>query len=83
MSMSKRLQIPVSPSEDELFKSAAKKEGLTTAEWARNLLKNKAQSVLEGSKLSREEALKALFALNGPVDNIDTMLEESYDSRYK
>jgi type II secretory pathway component PulK len=80
--MSKRLQIPINTTDEELFKSAAKQEGLSTAEWARRLLIQKAKATLEGFH-TREEALKKLFSISAPVDTVEVMKKESIKNRYK
>jgi hypothetical protein len=48
MSMSKRFQVPVDSKRDRLYHAAAKKEGLSAAEWARRHLDQKAKEILEG-----------------------------------
>lgn len=82
MSMSKRLQIPIKTSEEELFKAAARQQGLSTADWARRLLSEKALESLRG-KRSPKEALEMLFGLQAPVTEIRVMIEQSVKGRYK
>ena len=57
MSMSKRFQIPASPQDQRLFKSAARRSGLSAAEWARRLLRREAENQL------REKSWDHLFEL--------------------
>lgn len=80
--MSKRFQIPIDPSDSALFKAAARQAGLSTAEWARRLLSEKALESLHG-KRSPAEALDALFGLKAPIADIRIMVEQSVKGRYK
>jgi hypothetical protein len=45
--MSKRFQIPATPKDQKLFQSAARRSGLSAAEWARRLLRREAEFVLK------------------------------------
>ena len=82
MSMNKRLQIPVSPSDEKLFKSAAKVYQISAAEWARRVLRTAAQNDTPSDlKLSPSEALKRLSLLSAPVSDIDQMITESTKGR--
>jgi len=83
MSMSKRIQIPISESEARLYQIAAKKTGLSLAEWARQLMKAKATETMGPSKKSPEAALKALFEINAPVDDVEVMISQSFKGRYR
>ncbi len=83
MSMSKRVQIPISDSEEQLLKTAAKRQGLSLAEWARGHLKAKAQESLGAQKISPLEAIKVLSELNAPIDSVEVMKEQSLKGRYK
>jgi hypothetical protein len=83
MSMNKRLQIPITSSEEKLLKSAARKNGLTLAEWARSLLREKAREDLGPKRKSPEDALKSLFSANAPIDTVEAMAQESFRGRYK
>lgn len=47
MSMSKRFQIPATVKDHRLFQTAARRAGLSAAEWARRLLRREAESVLQ------------------------------------
>ena len=47
MSMSKRFQIPASAKDHKLFQTAARRAGLSAAEWARRLLRREAESALK------------------------------------
>lgn len=81
--MSKRIQIPISESEARLFKASAKKTGLSLAEWARRLMKAKAQESMGPLKKTSEAALKSLFAINAPIDDVEVMIGQSFKGRYK
>jgi hypothetical protein len=83
MSMSKRIQIPISEPEEQLFKLAAKKRGLSLAEWARGHLKEKSQMDLGAEPLSPQEALKELFEIRGSIDSVEVMNKEAVKGRYK
>ena len=83
MSMTKRIQIPITESEARSFQVAAKKAGLSLAEWARRLMKAKAKASMGPSKRTPEAALKALFEVNAPIDHTDIMKKQSIDGRYK
>ncbi|MBI1859769.1 MAG: hypothetical protein HYR96_02480 [Deltaproteobacteria bacterium] len=80
--MSRRLQIPVSASDEDLFKVAARQAGLSTAEWARRLLSEKALESIRGNR-SPKEALEMLFSLQAPVADIRVMVQQSFKGRYK
>ena len=82
MSMTKRLQIPVSEQECSVFQAAARRSHLPLAEWARRQLREKADEVLGGATLSPREALALLKTLNAPVGPVETMIEESVAGRY-
>jgi hypothetical protein len=82
MSMTKRLQIPVSEQECSHFQAAARRSHLPLAEWARRQLREKADEVLGGATLSPREALALLKTLNAPVGPVETMIEESVAGRY-
>ena len=43
MSMSKRFQIPITSEVQKLYQSAARKRGLSAAEWARRILEREAR----------------------------------------
>ncbi|PWU21347.1 MAG: hypothetical protein C5B49_02825 [Bdellovibrio sp.] len=83
MSKSKTLQILITVSEERLLKTAAKKKGLPLAEWARNLLRQKAREDLGPQPKSVEEALRSLLSINAPVDSVDVMIQESFKGRYR
>jgi hypothetical protein len=53
MSMSKRFQIPASPKDRILFQSAARRAGLSAAEWARRLLRREAEREIQGKSWDR------------------------------
>lgn len=82
MSMTKRLQIPVSDQESAQFQAAARRAGLPVAEWARRQLRSKADEALGGASLSPREAVALLKALEAPVASVDVMIEESVAGRY-
>ncbi|MFV1959949.1 MAG: hypothetical protein ACC662_11130 [Planctomycetota bacterium] len=80
--MNKRIQIPVAKTEAELLKRAARRAGLPLAEWARRLLRAGAAQELGAGGRTPGEALDALCALDAPVADVDTMIEESTRGRY-
>jgi hypothetical protein len=82
MSMTKRLQIPVSDQESSQFQAAARRAGLPLAEWARRQLREKADEALGGAALGPREALALLKSLEAPVAPVETMIEESISGRY-
>ena len=82
MSMTKRLQIPVTEQECSHFQAAARRSHLPLAEWARRQLREKADEVLGGADLGPHEALALLKTLNAPVGPVEIMIEESVAGRY-
>lgn len=82
MSMTKRLQIPVSEQECSHLQAAARRAGLPLAEWARRQLREKADETLAGADLGPREALALLKSLEAPVGPIEIMIEESIAGRY-
>jgi hypothetical protein len=82
MSMTKRLQIPVSEQECSHFQAAARRSRLPLAEWARRQLREKADEALGGAALGPREALALLKTLNAPVGPVETVIEESVAGRY-
>jgi hypothetical protein len=82
MSMTKRIQIPVSEQECTHFQAAARRSRLPLAEWARRQLREKADETLGGAGLSPREALALLKTLNAPVGPVEDMIEESVAGRY-
>lgn len=82
MSMSKRLQIPISEVEENLVRKAAKAQSLSMAEWARNILTKSAQESLS-NKIDSRQALELLFSLNGSIADVQTMKDQSTKNRYK
>ena len=84
MSMKKRLQVPLTLSEDRLFQSAAKIYALSAAEWARRVLRKAAERDLSAEVvLDPLDAVKKLGTLNGPVGEVDIMIDESLHGRLK
>ncbi len=79
MSMTKRLQIPVSEQESAYFQAAARRAGLPLAEWARRQLRDKAA---KGTTLDRFEALALIKSLDAPVGPVEDMIQESVAGRY-
>jgi len=53
MSMSKRFQIPASTKDIRLIQTAARRAGLSAAEWARRLLRREAESQLKARSWDR------------------------------
>ena len=82
MSMTKRLQIPVTDQECSHFQAAARRSRLPLAEWARRQLREKADEVLGGAELAPHQALDLIKKLNAPVGPVETMIEESIAGRY-
>lgn len=82
MSMTKRLQIPVSEQESSQFQAAARRSGLPLAEWARRQLREKADEALAGAALGPRDALALLKRLDAPIAPVETMIEESITGRY-
>lgn len=82
MSMTKRLQIPVSEQECSQFHAAARRSRLPLAEWARRQLREKAEEALGREVLSPREALALLQGLNAPVGPVENMITESIAGRY-
>ena len=82
MSMTRRLQIPVTEQECSHFQAAARRSRLPLAEWARRQLREKADEALRGADLGPREALDLLKTLNAPVGPVETMIEESVAGRY-
>jgi hypothetical protein len=82
MSMTKRIQIPVSDQESSQFQAAARRAGLPLAEWARRQLREKADEALGGATLGPREALALLKSLEAPVAPVEAMIEESISGRY-
>ncbi|HEX4959565.1 MAG TPA: hypothetical protein VF173_01905 [Thermoanaerobaculia bacterium] len=82
MSMTKRLQIPISEQECSHFQAAARRSHLPLAEWARRQLREKADEALGGAALSPREALALLKTLDAPAGPVETMIEESIAGRY-
>ena len=83
MSMTKRVQVPVEDADYELFRSAARKEGVPLAEWARELMRARAGEVLRPESLTPDEALAVICSLEAPVANVETMIAESTEGRYE
>ena len=82
MSMTKRLQIPVSEQECSHFQAAARRSHLPLAEWARRQLREKADEALGGAAFGPREALDLLKSLDAPVGPVEAMTEESLAGRY-
>jgi hypothetical protein len=82
MSMTKRLQIPVTEQECSHFQAAARRSRLPLAEWARRQLREKADETLGGTDLTPRQALDLIKTLNAPVGPVETMIEESVAGRY-
>ena len=83
MSMTKRIQIPVTEAERQYLKAAAQKANLPLAEWARRELRRRAAEQLGLEPVTVAEALEALFSLEGPVADVETMIEESIAGRFR
>ncbi len=80
--MIKRIQIPVEEAEADLLRRAARRAGLPLAEWARRLLRAGAARELGPGARTPREALETMFALDAPVADVETMIEESTRGRY-
>jgi hypothetical protein len=81
--MTKRIQIPVTEAEREQLKAAARKENLPLAEWARRELRSRAERTLGADPDTPEQALERLFAIEGPVAEVEEMIEESVAGRLR
>jgi hypothetical protein len=82
MSMTKRLQIPVTEQESLHFQAAARRAGVPLAEWARRQLWEKAEESLGKATLDPRGALALLKGLDAPVAPVEVMIEESVAGRY-
>ena len=83
MSMSKRLQIPISSTEERTFQSAAKIYNISTAEWARRILRKAAERDLSSDiKMTPIEAVEMIAQLNAPVDSVKAMKRQSIKGRF-
>ena len=83
MSKSSRIQIPVDEEEAQVFKAAARRARLPLATWARRLLRDQARQQLSQPARSPLAALEDVLSLEAPIAGIDTMIEQSYDDRYR
>lgn len=83
MSMSKRIQIPVDEPQLALVKAAASAVGQTVAEWARETLSERARQILGEARLDPGAALERLFSTGAPVDDVETMIDESVAGRLR
>ena len=83
MSMTKRIQIPVTDGDRDLLSAAARRAGRSLAEWARDHLRRKAREEMGRPTRSPSQAAEALCALGAPVSDVDTMIEESRRRRFE
>lgn len=84
MSMIKRLQVPVTEIEDELFKKAARIYSISAAEWARRVLRKAAERDISADVVMDPlEAVRAIGKLNASVDSVSTMKEQSVRGRLR
>jgi hypothetical protein len=83
MAMTKRIQIPIDEPELALVRAAASRAGQPVAEWARDVLREEAREQLGEARLDPKAALKSLFSAGAPVDDIETMIEESVAGRLR
>ena len=82
MSKNRRLQIPVSPEEEALYKKAAKVFEVSTAEWVRRVLRKAAhRDIAVEQQLDPLEAIEKLANLKGPISEIQKMKQESIKGR--
>jgi len=82
MSTNRRIQVPVSPAEETLMQSAARIFNISTAEWARRILRKAAQRDLSASIcMDPIEALEAIKSLQAPVGSVKTMKKQSVKGR--
>lgn len=81
MSM-RRIQISVGEQNCSQIQAAARRAGLSLAEWARRQLREKADEELGRGGLSPREALAKLKQLKAPIAPIEKMLDESVAGRY-
>jgi hypothetical protein len=83
MTMTKRIQVPIDEPDLALIKAAAARSGVTLAEWARRLLREEARRSVGARHATPTDALAALFALDAPVAEVETMIEESVRGRLR
>ncbi len=82
MSMTKRLQIPLTGEEDKLFKSVAKVYEISAAEWARRVLRKAAERDLSTDIIMDPlEAIEKIAAMKGPITTTKKMKEQSIKGR--
>ena len=63
--------------------TAAEKQGLPLAEWARAHLVVCAKKELGTAQKSSKRALASLFSLNLPIGPVDKMIEDSFQRRHR
>lgn len=68
MGMSKRFQIPVTPESQRSYQQAAKKKGISAAEWARRILDREAK---KATTETLGDVLDELHALYGPAEDLE------------
>ena len=74
--MSKRLQVVVEDAELRRFQRAARKGGLTLAEWVRQALRQAERNNAPGDPGRKLEAVRAATQHAFPAPEIDEMLDE-------
>lgn len=74
--MSKRLQVVVDDAELRRFQRAAKRMGLTLAEWTRQALRRAERASSPGEPGRKLEALRMASRHSFPAPEIKTMLDE-------
>lgn len=84
MTKSKKIQVPVSPKDEQAIRAAAKLYKISAAEWMRRVALKAAQSDLAlGKKVSPDEALEEIFRMELPVDDLESMTDEGIAGRLK
>ena len=80
----KKLQIPMSDTEESMVRKAAQIYHVTTAEWARRVLRKAAERDLAAEVvLDPMDAVLMLSKLQAPVSEPEQMKQESLSGRYK
>ncbi|MGH9188374.1 MAG: CopG family transcriptional regulator [Acidimicrobiales bacterium] len=74
--MSKRLQVVVDEADLRRFQRAARRNGLSLAEWARQALRRAEQEVSAGDSAPKLEAVRTAAKYSFPAPGIDQMLAE-------
>ena len=74
--MSTRLQVVVDEVELRRFQKVAEVRGLTLSEWVRQTLREAARDTSFGDVEAKLASIRRAVKINGPIADIDQMLEE-------